>query len=38
MSALLSNAILFSLFLFSLAMALTLVRLFKTSSTVSGSK
>ena len=29
MSALLANAILFSLFLFSLAMALTLIRLFK---------
>lgn len=32
MSALLSNAILFSLFLFSLAMVLTLVRLFKGPS------
>jgi multicomponent K+:H+ antiporter subunit F len=32
MSALLSNAILFSLFLFSLAMVLTLIRLFKGPS------
>ena len=32
MSALLANAILFSLFLFSLAMVLTLIRLFKGPS------
>ncbi len=37
MSALLANAILFSLFLFSLAMVLTLVRLFKGPSTRTAS-